>query len=322
VAIDGRLYIGEGETPNVARFSLDEDGRPVADGTMSFLDFGMSAAGLFSNHFASATRAYMAVDAETRAIWNPSSLELVGELVLDLPEPPAGTYLYASYDRGSVNRDERVYQPIYPTDDDFYLFPQRSHIVGWNADDGSDVTVVDADCPMLDIGFADDAGNLWFSNWVHAVGAPVFSPGQGAAPCVVKIPAGSETIDEDFPGDLSTLTDGRQVAALRYVGGSLAVAAVFHDDELTEAERADPASLYTNHWYLWTFDLETLDAAPIDGLDAFGGGYYAFRLDGRLVLLLPTDDYSRTFGYEVLPDGSVEQRFVVDGWVLQMSALD
>ena len=58
----------------------------------------------------------------------------------------------------------------------------------------------------------DDAGDLYFSNWVFSVAATILED-DAPANCAVGIKAGEQTIDESFTRDLSTLTEGRPVAA-------------------------------------------------------------------------------------------------------------
>lgn len=319
-AVGTSVYVGQGEAPTIDRYSITEDGLMVADGSVSFLDYGLSSAGLYTNHFASEARAYVSVEAGLRAIWDPSEMVLAGDLEIPLPDAPSGSIYYPSYDRGSVNRDGVVYQPVYLTDASFYRFPQSSVIATWTAGAESDVAAQEVGCPMLDVAFADESGDLWFSAWVHAAAAPVFSPEDASETCVVRLPAGG-TVDDAEILDLTEITGGRQAVALRYISDGTAIAAVFHDEDLTEKQRKDPANIYTNNWHMWRIDLDDWSGEPISGIEPFAGGYYAFNLDGRLVLLLPTDDYSQTVAYEISTDGGVSTLFSVPGWSYQMAEL-
>jgi hypothetical protein len=59
-------------------------------------------------------------------------------------------------------------------------------------------------------------------------------------------------------------------------------------------------------------DLETGNGAPIEGLDFKPGGYNDVHVGGRSFILMPSADYARTTGYELV-DGSAVRRFEIQG---------
>lgn len=319
--VDGMLFVADGEAPTLTRFSRDSTGKLAQDDRLSFLEVGVQSAALFGNYFASGTKAYMPKSSSTRVIWNPSTLEIEGEL--DISGPPAerdGLVLRAGFDRALGVRDGRLFSTLYWSDDVYYEFAPTSQIAVLDPASDEVRALLEAPCPGLDVATQDEQGNLYFSNWVFSIAGPLFDE---AAPknCMVQIPAGSETIDEGATRDLSELVEGRQTAAFRYVADGVALLAVFYDDRLT-ADVLPANAANTPNWRLYRVNTDQWTAEPIEGLDFFSGGYYSFRLDGRTFVLLPSADYATTTAYEIGAEGPAEERFSVTGWVYQMADLD
>lgn len=314
--VDGMIFVGDGESPTITRFELDERGNPVETGRLSFLNEGAPST-LYTNFFGSAERAYMDVDNLERVVWDPSAMVIRGRLPFtQIAGVRDGKMVTAGYDRSAGVRAGRAFQPFYWTDADYYAFLGTSQIAVIDTASDTVRAVIEAPCPGLDVATTDAAGNLYFSNWVFSVYAPLVDP---AAPknCAVKIPAGAETIDAGWTRSLSEMTQGREAAGLRHIGGGTAVMAVLHDELIPPGtDPADVAAL--SIWRLWRVELAAWTAAPIEGLEPFSGGYYSFPVDGKTVLLLPTNDYSATTAYEIGTTGPAIRRFKTQGWAYQM----
>ncbi|MET0387841.1 MAG: hypothetical protein ABW321_17850, partial [Polyangiales bacterium] len=146
---DGFVFIAEEEAPVIARYEVADGGIGDVE-RVSFADYGLANAGYGLNFYASASRAYVTVDAQERIVWDPSTMEVVGPLVLDVPEAPEGFELNASYDRGLVERDGEVFQSIYTANWEELSFAPESHIVVWSAEDDERTALSTSRCPMLD----------------------------------------------------------------------------------------------------------------------------------------------------------------------------
>lgn len=115
------------------------------------------------------------------------------------------------------------------------------------------------------------------------------------------------------------MTDGREVAAVRILEGSTALAAVLDHERVDQADEVEQSTITRGqNWELWRLDLEDGSGSQVGGTDYIAGGYYAFRLDGRMVVLLPTSDYSETTAWEIPVDGEDRELFTIEGWVYQM----
>lgn len=319
--VGGMAFVGEGETPTVHRYSADDQGNLVDDGSLSFLDYGVASAALYENFFAGPTRSYLTIDTTHKAIWDPTALEIIGEMeVTGVPADRGGRALRASYDRGGALRDGIVYESFYWSDDDYYFFDGTSSIVAIDPATDTVAHVFDAPCPGLDVASSDEDGNLYWSNFVFSIQGPLFEVGEPEN-CVVKLPAGSFEFDTSWTRNLSDLVEGRQVAVFRYVADGVGIAAVFHAEDVPAESVGDPNSIFLNVWKMWRFDLDAGTAAPIQDIAPFSGGYYAFQIEGRTVLLLPSGDYSATTAVEITSDGTVTPLFDIPGWSYQLADL-
>ncbi|WP_426754640.1 MxcI [Myxococcus sp. Y35] len=318
-AAGGKLFVGAGEAPELTRYSVFDSGRFQAAGKISFASYGLATAPLYLNHFADGTSAYMQLEESRRIVWNPEAMTISGPVESPgLATERDGLVVRASYDRAVVARGGYSFQPFYWTDGNYYRFAPSSQIAVYSHENDSLVALLDAPCPGLDVATQDEDGNIYFSNWVFSAGAPVVD---ATAPdtCAVRIKAGELAIDEEWTRSLASMVGGRQTAAFRYIGDGVGVVAAFHDD--SPGLSAEPtAADVTNgtHWKLWQVNLETGEGAPIEGLDWIAGGYYAFSIEGRTFLLLPTQDYASTAVWELNGNGSAVKRFETLGWAYQL----
>ncbi|MCP3140358.1 MxcI [Pyxidicoccus xibeiensis] len=317
-AVDGRLYVGGGETPEVIRYSVLDNGSLEETGKFSFANYGLTSAPLYLNHFVDGSSAYMSLEESRRIIWDPSSMQITGTAEAPgLAREREGLVVKSSYDRARVVRDGYSFQAFYWTDGTYYDFLPSSQIAVYSNADDSLVKLIDAPCPGLDVATQDEAGNLYFSNWVFSAAAPVL---EDDAPdtCVVRIKAGQQELDTSWTRSLSAMVGGRQTAAFRYLANGVGVVAVFHSENVVINDQTEPNVITGgSHWKLWRVNLETGAAAPVEGLDFIAGGYYAFRIEGRTFLLLPTSDYAKTAIWELGVDGAAVKRFETLGWAYQ-----
>ncbi|NTX16000.1 MxcI [Myxococcus sp. CA051A] len=317
-AVDGMLFVGAGEKPEVSRYTVRDDGSLEEAGRISFANYGLATSPLYFNQFVDSTTAYMSLEESKRILWNPSTMEISGPVEAPgLVREREDLVVKTSYDRGRVVRGDYAFQAFYWTDGDYFDFLPTSQIAIYSKADDSLVKLLDAPCPGLDVATQDEAGNIYFSNWVFSSAAPVLK--EGAPPtCLVRIKAGSQEIDTAFTRSLSSLVGNRETAAFRYLGNGVGVVAVFYKENLTIDANTKPTDITGGlHWKLWQVNLTAGTAAPVEGLDFIAGGYYAFTLDQRTFLLLPTADYSKTAVWELGTSGAAVKRFETLGWAYQ-----
>lgn len=318
----GKLFVGDGISPVVTRYLVDDRGTLAKEASFSFGPKGVQSAPLYFNTFVGAEKAYLQHEQNKRVFWNPATMELEGApavAVEGLDTDRDGLHVISAYDRGIAVRDGYVFHPYYWTDDNYFAFAPTSQIAVFDADDLSLVELLDAPCPGLDFVTSDEEGNLYFSNWVFAAAGPVLD--EDAPPtCAVRIDKGTRTINEGWTRDLNELVEGRQTAAFRYLGANVGILAAFDADRLEITEATKPSDVTSgNHWRLWQVNLSTGESAPIQiqGAEWIAGGYYAFEIDSRIFLLLPSADYAKTTVYELGADDVATKLFETPGWAYQ-----
>jgi len=195
----------------------------------------------------------------------------------------------------------------------------HSLIVVIDTDTDRVIDTLSVPCPYIDVASLDDAGNVYFSNWVYSLG-PTLLSGHAQA-CAVRLRPGEDRIDPEWSLTFADVTGGREAAALRFVGGRKAVLSVFHDEEV-RLDGTDPASLADSaHWRFWMLDLDTLEASPIADIAPHAGGFATARIEGRTFLMVPSGDYESTNVYELSVDAAASLRWSVPGWATELFAL-
>jgi len=134
---------------------------------------------------------------------------------------------------------------------------------------------------------------------------------------VLRLPATGDRFD-DWTLKYADLFGGREGAMFTYVGGGMALAAVFHHEEVTFDQTTDPWALASNPvWRSWTIDLTTGHVVPLEGIPPNTGAFTPVHVDGRLFLLVPGEDWAFTTAYEIR-DGKAEYAFHIPGWCYQL----
>lgn len=319
-AVDGMFFVGNGETPEITRFVMDGDNTLEKDGSVNFGQY-VGESPLYANTFGTSTSAYLDMEDSGHVVWNPEEMTIEETRTLDdIPDTREELPVFQSFRRGTVVHDGKVFQPFHWRGENYYDFAADSHIAVFDAESGDVEKVLEAPCPGLDVGTKDADGNIYFTNWVNATAAPVIDGESNSHDtCAVKIDAGTTELNGDWTRDLAEMTDGREVAAVRILEGSTALAAVLDHERVDQADEVEQSTITRGqNWELWRLDLEEGTGSKVGGTDYIAGGYYAFRLDGRMVVLLPTADYSETTAWEIPVDGEARELFTIEGWVYQM----
>jgi hypothetical protein len=318
---DEHVYIADGEAPLVTKFAL-RDGQLVERGRISFQGRGAPSAAFWTNLFVSAHKAYLFnIDAREVVIWDPETMEITGSFELpELPDRGAQTLQVPSADRSSVVRGDRAYVPTLWANWDEFSLSEDSVILVIDTKLDKVIDTLSVPCTNLNVATQDDEGAIYFSNWVFSIAATLMQ-GKPSA-CAVRIPAGSDQLDAEWSLTFADVTDGREAAALQYLGDGKALMSVFHDERASIDRETDPNELIaTANWKFWAIDLETFEASPIDELGWHAGGVYGERVDGQYYLLVPSADYAETVVYQVSSDGSAEERWRTTGWSNRLFSL-
>jgi hypothetical protein len=307
------LFIMDGEEPIIERFSVSADGSLTLNGQLSLANYGMPywTIDAWGNTMVNPTKAYFANPADgSLIVWNPTTMEIVKEV----PLPPLASADLELQSAPAVLQGDRLFRLLSWANFDTFEFskaPQQLGVYDTVSDELSSL-VEDNRCPAVySEPFADESGALYFSNHVWSPMEALL----GGAPesCSLRVLPGEAAFDPNWQLSYADFAGGRQGAVLRYLGNGQALADIFHDERATITGDTDPSELaQTSNWRLWAVDLNTGTGAPIEGLDFKPGGYNDVRVGGRTFILMPSDDYARTTGYE-LENGAALRRFEIQG---------
>jgi hypothetical protein len=316
---EGRVFVSSGDAPTITRYAVGSDGTLTADGTLSFTSYGLIDAAFWSNTFVAPDKGYMINGTSEYVVWNPETMEITGTIPFPTIGEREGLIARAgTTDRSNVIRDGKLYQPLYWGDADYVLFAPDSKIAVFDIATDTALTVIDAPCPAPDVGTIDDAGNLYFSAWTGGVYGPLEL--EQPPNCVTRIAAGSMTADVAF--GFAGVTDGREGAAARHIGGGRLLFPVFHHERVDFDSGEDPWVLIgEKNWRLWSYDRTTGAAAVVDSIDWNSGAAYLFPVDDRVHLLIPGTDYASSMVYALDDQAVATPLFETRGWATRLFAL-
>lgn len=317
---DGELFTTSGESPTVIKNRVTETGELVEEGRLSFGNFGVPSTAFSANVFVDETKAYVANGVQQLIAWNPQTMEITG--TLDIPEIENRNGLFPTFgsgDRGTVIYEGQVFQTVYWTDLGFARFDEASQIIVFDIETDSIVDIIDAPCPGLAYGTVDEEGNLYFSPWTGAAGSALVLGEETT--CAAVVDAATREVTEVL--NFTDLADGREGAAMRYIGNGRFAMSIFHEEDVdleSAIDEQDPFSiLATASWQVWTYEAATGSASPVDGIAPNSGAIYWFDVDGSPHALVPGADYARSTVYALARGGGEQTRlFDYSGWAVRL----
>jgi hypothetical protein len=318
-ALDGRVIVSSGDTPTLTSYEVTDDGEWLEGDAISFSKF-MSVP-VDTSIYVGSDKAFVPFDSTNWVTWNPETFELGQEVGAPVELPlrrGENDELLVWKGYAHELRGGTLFQPYYWADEAFHAYTGESAISVIDAEKARVKSVFEAPCPHVHISSQDSKGNLYFSNGQGSIAAALLTEGH-AKNCFFRVNAGEETIDESSVTYFSDLTDGREGSNVFVIDDGLALFNVYHGerDALGEDAEFDDVD-YSESYHLWTLDLETLEAKPMEGIDYSGGQFVAYRIDGRVLLTIPAPDYSKTAVYEISSDGRPEKLFDVEGWAFKL----
>ena len=314
-------FVSSGEAPTVTRYAISDDGVLSENGTLSFANYGFTTVGLTKQLVVSATKAYAINTAERQLVlWNPTTLEITG--TVDLPAMPNRDPLRLvgpSIDRASSVRDGLAYIAFYWADYSQYEMSNDSVVLVLDTETDVVVNEISVPCPEINFATVDtDEGHTYFSNWGFSTTSKILHG--TASACAVRIADGESELDPSWSLRFADVTEGREASSLRFLGDGKALITVHHPERLA----ADPdASAIADgaDYKLWTLDLESRVATPLETFGFHAFGTYGVRVDGATLLFLPNADWSTTTTYRLETDGTAETLWTSAGWQTRLFAI-
>lgn len=322
-AYNGWLFVGDAESPTVTRFSVSDTGELIEPLQISFLNYGLQQ-GQFDSWnatFISPTKAYLMDFGQGRTIiWNPSTMQLVGAI-----EPPDEFFrdgLSLEGSPGSV-RGNRLYRTFNWVNYDTAEYSTDFLLATYDLDTDQLLSLAtEARCPVPgNLVHQDEAQNIYFSNWIWPVAGTIM---RGApTSCVLRINAGEDGFDPGWTLDYGDLTDGRRGAMFTYLQDNRALLSAFYDERTSFDATTSPWSYVGSlNWRIWSADLDSMTATPVDGIGFNGGAYTPVQFDGRLFVMVPggeAEGYATQL-YEIT-SGTARPYVKLPGWSYQFVKL-
>ncbi len=316
---NGWVFVGSPAEPRVTRYSVSSSGELIDEGSVDFGNYGLQAGNLdaWNVSFISPTKAYLLDFVEgTTIIWNPTTMELIGEI-------PAPTELLRdgwSIDGSpAVIRGDRLYRTFFFANYDTAEYSPDSYLAIYDVAKDKVVELVkETRCPATgNLTHVDEAGNAYFSNWIWPIAGTLMRDAPKS--CVLRLNAEEERFDPEWTLDYSSLAEGREGAMFSYLRDGQALMAVFHDENTSFDETTDPwAYAGSNNWSVWSLDMTANTAEPVEGLGLNGGAFTPLRFEERDFIMVPdAETWSSTQIYEI--EGNRATPTVeVPGWTYQL----
>jgi hypothetical protein len=267
-----------------------------------------------TNISVAADKVYVPLDTVDFLAWDPAGPS-IGEVVSapdELLSESEDLPILKGY--GAELRGRTLFQPYYFNDNTYEAFAELSQVSVIDTKEDEVIDVLDVPCPHLHISSQDTAGNIYMSNGQGSVPAATLKPDHPKN-CFFTIPAGSNKLDEGSITYFADIADGREGSNFFYVEDGLALFSAYHAEreEITDETTVDEIA-YSANYHIWTYNMKSGKAAPMEGMDYGGGQFVAYRIDGRVYLTVPNADYSETAIYEITKKGAAKLLFSVEGW--------
>jgi hypothetical protein len=319
--INGWVFVAPPDRPAIIRHSIGADGALVADAELSFASYGFTSLWIdpWGNTFISPTKAYLqSPDDGTTIVWNPTTMEIEREIAPISDLVRTGKALNGS---PAVVRGNRLFRTVFWSDWDAWQTSAEQYLAVFDVElDRMLQLIPETRCPGLSNWVdRDEAGNLYFSNWVWNVSETLV---RGAPrSCALRITPDASQFDPGWSLPYAAVTDGREGAMYSYLAGGQGLLNVFHAERATYDGSSDPAELASStNWRLWRVDAAARTGAPVDGLDWMTGGASTFHLGDRAFVAVPGADYAVTQLYEIV-GGAAVPAFSIAGWSYQLYPL-
>jgi hypothetical protein len=287
----GSAYVFDRLNPSITRWTVDADLVPQARETISFQTTGVTQLDAIANVFASPTRAFILDSgAGVLVTWNPSAMEIVA--VTTLPDsilrrdgaPFSGLWPIAV--------GERVYYSASWYDYDSRKGYEKAALLTFPSADAEPRFEVleDGRCGITSsvAPFADEAGDIYFAgDWYLGLNQIGVATGQAPTPaCLLRVPAGTNTVDPDYYVNLLRAADARAMTAAFYLGEGKWLLNVWPNSAppLSAAEiEADPEAYFSAKSFEYVVIVDLLEGTriPVSGLPRGSyGGVTPMFMDG------------------------------------------
>jgi hypothetical protein len=322
-AADGALFVGDPAAPVVTRFSVADNGELVEQGRISFAPYGLESSQFDSWNvtFISPEKAYLMDFREgTTILWNPTTMEILGDIPADPSLLREGLSLEGS---PAIQRDNLLFRTFNWVNYDDATYSTDLLLAIYDTETDKLLELIpETRCPVPgNLVHQDEAGSIYFSNWIWPVAGALMR--DAPSPCVLRINPDENRFDPAWTFNYADALEGREGAMFTYLEDGRALVAAFYDERTSFNAETDPWSYVGSlNWKLWNVDIEGKTGAPVQGLDFNGGAFTPAKLDGRLFVMVPggaAEGYATQI-FELKDDVAVP-RVKLPGWSYQFVKL-
>ena len=304
------FFTSSRDAPEITKWRVTENGI-VQEDVVSFLNFGLTFT-FNTNKVVSETRAYyLDLFASRLIVWNPSTMETVGEIPFGLgPE------------------DGRI--PVYPI---FLVTPDNSKLVlsvSWinpvDWSNGGRVGVIEIDLATEEVTFFEEtrtkhivninetpSGEIYYGPYDSWAGVRVLGEEFGSGSILLKALPGTGQPDPDFSLDLSALTGGRPAGNYFQVSEDRAFMKVFYEEEAGEFDGNVFDYIFGEKYKWWTWEVGSETATEVPDQPFVNSGIQNYFVDGRRFISTTNNDFTTSILTELSPTGEFVPTVTVIG---------
>jgi hypothetical protein len=310
----GWFAFGEGESPTISRYTLDAQGKLKKGTSISLASYGVT--GLWDTiYFVSPTKAYYPDrDGTQLIVWNPSTMEITGQI--ELPETAREGYL-ALYGYSAIERGDKLLISVgwFDWNETDSVLPATGLLV---LDTTTDEVVrfdVDERCGGVTTPITTAAGDTVLVSSALAAAAHRLQR-LSTAPCALRVPADSDNIDPDYLVQLGTLTGG-ELSGEPVAGSGDSVFMRVFDEALASVDAPMLTWELTGQaawrWVRWDIAEESVEA--VESLPPSTSDVVWFRVDDKVYGTQTTTDYSETTLIELTAEGGPKRGLTSPGFL-------
>jgi hypothetical protein len=291
----GKLWfaVGQGDSPTITRYSLDERGRLAKGDSISLQPFGVQDL-WDSLYFVSAEKAYYPDTGGSQLIvWNPTTMEVTG--TVQLPETVRDGYL-SYYGITPITRGNKLIFSVgwfdWLTNDT--ILPESGLVVLDTETDTVERFDSDERCAGITQAIQLPNGDAYFVSSAMASAAHELERLE-QAPCALRVRAREDAFDAEYSAKLSDLSGEALIGEpAPGVGNTLLLRAL--DPDLVEVSEQTHTWDFTGQakWRWLSWDVSSDEVASLEKLPAATADAFWFRLDGKVLASQTNAEYTET----------------------------
>jgi hypothetical protein len=310
----GWFAFGEGESPTLSRYTLDDEGRLKKGASISLQQYGVK--GLWDTiYFVSPTKAYYPDrDGAQLIVWNPTSMEVTD--VIALPQTAREGYL-ANYGYAAIERAGKLLITVgwFDWNETDSVLPATGLLVVDTTTDEVVSFEVDERCGGVTQPITTASGDTMLVSSALAAAAHRLER-LATAPCALRIRAGSDAIDTEYLTRLGELTGGALSGEPVAGAGDALFLRVF-DEELASTDKPMLTWELTGQpaWRWMRWDIANDRVEPVANLAPSTSDVLWFRVDGKVYGTETAADYTTTTLIELTAEGGPRRGLTVPGFL-------